>query len=140
MSVATLSLLAASFSLLGFHRFGFHVLKQHVQALIVCFPNAPVSFDPYFKLLQWRRPQLVDPPLRVHADVYESGIAQHPQMFRDLRLAKAQRVNYVPHRPRTAPEQFNNLKAIGFGQGSKCVQHVEIEYPSLLYSCQDIFF
>src|SRR5271155_1571079 len=109
----------------------FQLLQHAIQPLEIGFPNAPVSFDPHFQLFQWRRAQRINPALRVHANIHQSRVAEHAQMFRDLRLAQAQAMNHVADGPRPFAQQFNDLKAIGFGQGLQGFHHGECENASI---------
>src|SRR5271156_1940368 len=123
--IGALPLCASTFFLL---RFQFR--KHAIEALEIGFPDAPVSFDPRFQFFQRRRSQRINPALRIHAHVHESGVAEHPQMFRDLRLAQTQAMDHVADRSRPVPQQFHGLKAVGVGQRLQGFHHGESEYAS----------
>jgi hypothetical protein len=105
-------------------------LENGIEALEVALPKTPESLHPNFKLLQRRWPQRINPALGVHANVHQSGITEHPQVFRDLRLAETELIDHVPNRPRSVKEQFDDLKTIRLGQRSECFHHGESEYAS----------
>src|SRR5277367_992017 len=109
---------ASTFSLLRFQ-----LTKHAIEALEIGFPDAPVSFDPDFQLFQRRRTQRVNPALRVHAHVHQSGVAEHAQMLRDLRLAQTQAMDHVADRPRPVTQQFHDLKAVRLGQRLQGFDH-----------------
>src|ERR1700733_2733829 len=70
--IAALPLCASTFFLPCLKLF-----KHAIESLEIAFPNSPISFNPHFEFLQRRRPQCVDPALRVHANVHQSGVAQN---------------------------------------------------------------
>jgi hypothetical protein len=73
----------------------FKFLQHAVEALEIAFPDAPVSFDPDFQLFQRGGAQRVDSTLRIYAHVHKPSVAEHAQMFRDLRLAETEAMNHV---------------------------------------------
>src|SRR5271156_734865 len=123
--IGALPLCASTFFLLRLQ-----FCKHAVEALEIGFPDAPVSFDPRFQFFQRRRSQRINPALRIHAHVHESGVAEHPQMFRDLRLAQTQAMDHVADRSRPVTQQFHDLKAVGLGQRLQGFHHGESEYAS----------
>src|SRR5271154_1328295 len=119
-----LPLCASTFFLLRFKFF------QHgVQPLEINFPNAPVPFDPDFEFFQRRRAQRVDSALSVYADVDESGVAEHAQVFRDLWLGQTKAMNHVADRPGPVAQQFDDLEAVGLGQGLQSFHHAGMNMP-----------
>ena len=99
------------------------LFEKGVQALEIALPKTPLPLDPHFKLLERLGPQRINPPLRVNANVNQSGVTQHPQMFGHLRLAKVQAIDHVADGPWPVKQQFDDLKTVGLGQGSKCFYH-----------------
>src|SRR5580658_10106712 len=88
--IRALPLCASTFFLLCFQ-----FLQHAIETLEIAFPDAAESFDPDFQFLQGCRAQRVDPALRIYAHVHQSGIAEHAQMLRDLRLAETEAMNHV---------------------------------------------
>src|SRR5277367_2887411 len=109
----------------------FQLLQHAIQPLEIGFPNAPVPFDPDLQLFQWRRAQRINPALRVHANIHQSRVAEHAQMFRDLRLAQTQALDHIAHGARPFAQQFDDLKAIGLSQRLQGFHHGECEYASI---------
>src|SRR6267143_6151986 len=109
---------------------GLHLVQQGIQALEVALPKTPVLLQPNPQFLEWRGPQRINPALRVHANVHQSGITEHPQMFGDLRLAETEFIDHVPDRPWSAQQQIDDLKTVRLGQRSECCHHGECEYAS----------
>jgi hypothetical protein len=110
---------ASTFFLLGFRLFGLQLFKNGVQTLEIAFPNTTVSLDPNFKLAKRLGPQLINATLSVHANFNQSGIAEHAQVFRDLWLAETQTLDHVTDGARAVAQEFDDLKAAGFGEGSQ---------------------
>src|SRR3981081_2122699 len=102
-----------------FFLFRLHLAEQSVQPLEVAFPYTPVFLNPSFKFLKRRGTQRVDPALRVHADVDESGLTEHAEMLGYLRLAKSQSIDHVPDWARTVQQEFHYLQTVWLGQGAK---------------------
>ncbi|HXN53562.1 MAG TPA: hypothetical protein VN943_16640 [Candidatus Acidoferrum sp.] len=102
-----------------FFLFGLHLVEQGVQALEVALPKTPVPLQPDLKLVERRGPQGINAALSVHANVHQSGIAEHPQMFGDLRLAETQPIDHVSDRSWPVKQQFHDLKAVRLGQRSE---------------------
>ena len=118
------------FFLLGRLVAGLELVEKGVQALEVALPNTPVSLQPHFQLSERRGPQGINAALRIHADVHQSGFAEHPQMFGDLRLPEVQAMGQVTNRAWTVEQEFDDLKPVGLGEGSESFQHDEYEYAS----------
>src|SRR5882724_5979470 len=129
-SLLSLSLRAHTLFHLGFPFVALQFFEKGVQALEIALPKTPVPLQPHVKLLKRLRPQRINPPLRVNANVNQSGVAKHPQMLGHLWLAKVQAIDHVADGPWPVKQQFDDLKAVGLGQGSKCFYHDEREYAS----------
>jgi hypothetical protein len=117
--IGRLPLCASAFFLLGFRLFGLQLFKNGVQTLEIALPNTTVSLDPHFKLAKRLGPQLINPALSVDANFHQSGIAEDAEMFRDLRLAEAQALDHVTDGARAVAQEFDDLKAAGFGERSQ---------------------
>src|SRR5277367_4105054 len=114
---------ASTFSLLRFQ-----LTKHAIEALEIGFPDAPVSFDPDFQLFQRRGAQCINAALRIHAHVHQSSVAEHAQVFRDLRLAQPEAMNHVADRSRAIAQQLDDLETIGLGQRLQGLHHGGSEY------------
>ena len=91
--------------------------------LEVAFPDLAVALEPDVELLQRCRLQGVDAALSVHADVYESGVAENAKVFRDLGLSEAEAMNHIVDRARSVAQEFDDLEAMGFGEGFESFEH-----------------
>src|SRR2546430_8383950 len=105
-------------------------MEQGVQALKVTLPETPVCLQPHFKLLERRWTQCINSALSVHADVHQSSVAEHAQMFGDLRLAQMQPMNHLPDRPWSVTQQFDDLKTVGLSQCFQGLNHGGCQYAS----------
>jgi hypothetical protein len=108
-----------------FFLLSFHLVEQGVQALVIGRPKTPIPFQPHLEFLERGGPQRIDSPLRVHANADQSSLTEYTQMFGDLWLAKTQPIDHVPDGPGPIKQQFDDLKAVRFGQRSKCFDHDE---------------
>src|SRR2546429_8388124 len=103
-------------------------MEQGVQALKVALPETPVCLQPHFKLLERRWTQCINSALSVHADVHQSSVAEHSQMFGNLRLAQMQPMDHFSDRPRSVPQQFDDLKTVRLPQRFQSLNHGEYQY------------
>ena len=113
---------------LGLRLLTFQIVQQGVEALETVFPKTPVSLDPDLELLKRRGTQRIDPALSVYANVNQPGITEHSQMFGNLRLAEMQPMDHVPDGAWAVPQEFDDLEAVGLGQGSEGRYHGWLEY------------
>ena len=120
-----LSLFASTFFLLCLH-----FVKQGVQALEIALPKTPVPLEPDLKLLERRGPQGINAALSCHANVHQSGITEHAEMFRDLGLAETQAMDQVADRAWPVTQEFDDSKTVRLGQRFQCFHHGESEYAS----------
>ena len=75
-----LSLRASISFLLMFQFFGFQFFENGVEALEIALPKALVFLQPHIELAKRRGPQLINPALSIHANIHQSGIAEHAEM------------------------------------------------------------
>jgi hypothetical protein len=118
--------------------------EKGVEAPEVALPKAPVALQPDFQFLEGRWAQSVNAALRVDANVDESGVAEDAQVFRNLRLAETQAADEVTDRAGPVAQKFNDVKAVGLGEGSEGCQHdVRIcpllHIPVKEYVCRGIY-
>jgi hypothetical protein len=62
--------------------------------------------------------------------VNQSGIAEHAQMFGDLRLAETQTTGHVPDGTRPGKQEFHDMKTVRLGERSQRCHHGELKYAS----------
>jgi hypothetical protein len=103
--------------------FGLQLVEESVEALKAALPKTPVFVQPDPKLLERCGPQGVDPALGVHANVNESSFAEDAQVFRDLGLAETQAMDHISHGPWAVAQEFDDMKAVGLGQGLQRCDH-----------------
>jgi hypothetical protein len=108
---------------------GLQFVQQCIEAHEIFFPQLAISIEPDFQLLERSGPQRVDPTLRVHAYVDQSGFTEHPQMLRDLRLPKTQLIDQITDRARPVQQHLDDLETVRFGEGSECLDHHGVNMP-----------
>jgi hypothetical protein len=88
----------------------------------------PVLLQPHFQLMERRGAQRINAALCVHANVNQSGIAEHAEMLGDLRLPETQPADQVPDGPWTVTQEFDYMETARLGEGPECGHHGESEY------------
>jgi hypothetical protein len=106
-----------------FQFFGFQFFENGVEALEIALPKALVFLQPHIELAKRRGPQFINAALSVHADFHQSGIAEHAEMFRDLRLAEAQALDQISDGLRPGAQEFDDFEAVGLGERSQRGDH-----------------
>jgi len=91
--------------------------------LEVCFPDSAIAFDPGVEFLERRGAQGVDAALGVDAGVDEARVGEDAEMLGDLRLVEAKLVDKVADGTRAAEEEFDDVEAVGFGEGFEGFEH-----------------
>jgi hypothetical protein len=89
-----------AFGALSFFGIGLELVEQGIESQKVFLPESAVPFEPGFQLLKRRRPQPIDPALRVYPNVDQTCVTEHSQMLGDLGLAQAELLDQVANRPR----------------------------------------
>jgi hypothetical protein len=79
-------------------------VEKSVEALEVALPQAAVLLQPDLQFLERRGPQGINAALRVHANAHQSSLAEHAEMFGDLRLTETQAMDQVADRPRSVQQ------------------------------------
>ena len=79
-------------------------------------PVAAVRREPAVDLGQRRGVEPVPAPLRVDPHPHEPGLAQHPQVLGDARLAQPQVADELVHRPLALAQQVEDPPPAGVGQ------------------------
>jgi hypothetical protein len=110
---------------------GFQFFENGVEALEIALPKALVLLQPHIKRAKRRWPQLINPPLSVHANFHQSGFAENAEMFRDLRLAEAQALDQITDGLRPGAQQFDDFEAVGLGERSQSGHHRGFEYAAI---------
>ena len=89
----------------------------------VCFPDAAIASDPSVEFLQRRWAQGVDATLSVDARVDEACIREDAEMLGNLGLIEVKLVDEVANRARAVEEEFDDVEAVGFGEGFEGLEH-----------------
>ena len=89
--------------------------------------------QPGVDLGQRLRPQRVDPPLGVLADVDQPGLAQHAQVLRRPGLRQARRGDQMPDRPRLVAQEVEDLPPARLGQ------HLDRGVPHAAYILRRLY-
>lgn len=71
-------------------------------------PQPPVRTQPFVDLDQRFRPEAVDPPLGVLADLDQPRLAQHPKMTRHPRPRDRERICELPGRRRMIAQDLQH--------------------------------
>ena len=119
--------------------FSLEVAKNIVELIESLVPGAAVGLEPFVELLEGLGAEAVDALLRDRTSFDEPGVAQHAEVLRDLRLPKAEPVHDLPDRTRLAPEELDDLPAVGFRESAQRCLH----RPYILlqeYACQGIYW
>src|SRR5579872_2206361 len=96
-------------------------------------PEAAEGLDPGVQLLKRLRPEAIQPALRVHGRLHETGLSQHPQMLRDGRLRHAELALDLADRTMRREQEAQNGAAVWLGNDFKNRFHV------FLYTSKGIF-
>jgi len=67
--------------------------------------------------------QLVNPPLRSLMHLDESSIAEHSEVFGNLRLVEPEPVNNLSYRAGSVTQQLDNFESVAVGQRGKRLYH-----------------
>src|SRR6266540_2528895 len=78
--------------------------------------HAPERLEPCVELVEWLRPQLVDPLLRDGTHVDQPGVAEHAEVLRHLRLTQSEALGDLPYRARSVAKELDDAEAVRFGQ------------------------
>jgi chorismate dehydratase len=118
---------------------GLQFVEQSVEALEIALPKTPVALQPHLEFLERRREQGINAALGIHAHVHQPGLAEHAKMLGDLGLAETQAMDHVADGTGTVAQEFDDMQAVGFGEGPERGDHGTANMPHGEYSCQDIF-
>src|SRR5579863_2819615 len=86
-----------------------------LECIEVRRPEAAEGLDPGVQLPKRLRPQAIQPALRVHGRLHETGLSQHPQVLRDSRLRHAELALDLAHRTMRREQQVQNGAAVWLG-------------------------
>jgi hypothetical protein len=125
-----LSLRTRAFFWIGTGLGGFQLVEQGIEALEVGLPELAILFEPLFQLLERGRAEGVDAALGVAANADEAGLAEHAEMLRNLGLAEAEAQDEFADGAGAAEQEFDDVEAIGFGEGAEGGKHGADEYAS----------
>jgi hypothetical protein len=79
-------------------------------------PHLAVGLEPRIQLEQGLRSQPVQPALAIRSYVDQAGLAKHPQVLRDGRLAGTEHVDQRPDGLLALPEDVEDLAAVRLGE------------------------
>jgi hypothetical protein len=96
----------------------FFLADDVVEAIESVLHRAAITLKPHIELPEWLRPKSVDPLLRDRANLDKAGIAQHAEVFRDLRLPEAELLDDLPDRTGLTAQQLDYLEPVRFRQGA----------------------
>jgi len=99
------------------------LIQSPLQCVEPLSPQASVRREPLVHGAQRVGPDAVDPALRVHLDVDETGLAKHPQVLGNGRLADRQRRNQVACGARSFQQQIEDLLAVRLGERGEGGNH-----------------
>jgi hypothetical protein len=116
-------LLSLAFGTFGFFVAGLHFVEQDIEALEILLPKPAIPLQPNVELLQRRRTQSINSALRIDPSTDKACVAEHPQMFGDLRLPEMEAVDHVADGTRTVAQEFDDVKAVGLCQSFECFEH-----------------
>jgi uncharacterized protein len=116
-----------------------HFINQLVQIGEPRIPKRAVRFEPAIELVETFFPQRVETLLATRRDLDQPCLAEHPQMFGDMRLTDGQRRDDVVHRTRTVPQQRNDAQAGRLAESCENLDHGSIYTPNGIYRSTPLF-
>lgn len=90
------------------------------EAIQVGRPELAIGRKPVVELYEGLRPDSVQPSLGVHPYVDEPGVPENSEMLGHGRLADAEPVDELAHRPFAVAQQIEDREAAGLGENLKC--------------------
>src|SRR5690242_15031640 len=85
------------------------VAQVRVQAIKARLPDMAVGLQPCVEFMERLRAQLVDALLGDRMRLNNSGIAEHAEMFRHLRLMESESLGDFSDRARPITQEFDNV-------------------------------
>src|SRR5204862_3162732 len=113
------------------------LVEVSLQGIEAGTPQPAIWLDAGVDLGERRRAQLVPAPLRVLADLHEARLPQHAQVLRDPGLAEPERVDQLPHRPGSLPQEVQDAAPGRLGHYFEGGSHGR-RITNWLYACQGI--
>src|SRR5688572_25599329 len=117
----------------------FPLVDQDLQPIHPVSHRAPERLQPCVELVERLGPQFVDALLRDRTDVDQTGVAEHAEVLRHLRLTQPEALRDLPYRARPIAEQLDDAETVRFGQCRQRGVHAA-NIPLGEYSCQGILF
>lgn len=104
------------------------------EALI---PQRSEVLEPLVEVAEWFGPQRIEALLRTRVDVHQTGVAQHAQVLRDLRLIELESCADRPDGLRSAAQELDDAEAVRFGECGESLKH-GLYMHTCVYTCQVI--
>jgi len=86
-----------------------------LKTIEACAPHLAKGLEPFIKLDERLKAEVVEASLPVSAHRHQAGIAQHAEMLGDSRLAQGQPLDEDLHGLFAPPQLLEDLAASGFG-------------------------
>jgi hypothetical protein len=83
-----------------------------------------------FELLEWGETQGIDAALGVATNADEAGFAEDAEVLGNLGLAEAEAKDEIADGAGAAEQEFDDVEAVGFGEGAERGEHGAHEYAS----------
>src|SRR5688572_11427553 len=93
----------------------FPLADQVLQPIHPVAHPAPERLQPGVELVERLGPQLVDALLRDRANVDQTGVAEHAEVLRHLRLTQPEALGDLPYRSRPVAKELDDAEAVRFG-------------------------
>src|SRR3954468_24705371 len=87
-------------------------------------PQGAVRLEPRIELGQRRRVEVVEPALRVTANLDQPVIAEHAQVLRNARLTQPRPLDNLPNRARPLTKKVEDLAPAGLRHSSNRICHI----------------
>jgi hypothetical protein len=111
------------------------------ESIKMCHPKLPIRREPVIELSPGLGSDPVQSALRIGPGVHQSGLLEDPQVLRYGRLAEAEVINQLAHRPLSIPKQTDNCESLRVTQDLQRCQSRHLRSMSLqLYIRQAMLF
>ena len=110
---------------MGLLLFSARRLQLALEPIEPVLPQTSIGGDPYVDLAERFRPEPIQAPLSIDADVDEARVAQHAEVLRDGGLADRQPLDKLAHRPLTVAQQVEDAATVRFGEELEGGDHGE---------------
>ena len=101
---------------MGLLLFSARHLQLALEAIESALPQAPVGGDPHVDLAERFRPEPIQAPLGIDADVDETRVTEHAEVLRDGGLAHRQPGDELANRALAVAQQVEDAATVRFGE------------------------